>query len=395
MPRDDELAAAARRRLTAAGRRAQLRADYGAAASLLERAIALVPPAELDLALETDLVDALFWEARAATRSGARIPSPSAPRLRGTKWRAVREDPGGHHPHVHSSRRAQPRGWRRSSSRRCPCSRPPATTWPSTPPTTGSRRWRSSAGRWTQRWRRTSGPPPTLGGRACRRSSSSGAPAVVTTATTPVSELLAWLDEHEPRAGRDHWLRMYRALALAMLGRFDEARPMLAETRAELAERGGGIRLAVTTGIESVDFELLAGDPAAAAELGAEGCRLFEDLEDESFLSTAAGSLAQSALRARPARRGRRLGRPRRGARRERRCRHADALAAGRGQRCSRAAASTPRRSGSPVRRSRSAMETDVLNAQGDAYADLAEVLVLDGQHRRGGRRARAGARAL
>ena len=52
---------------------------------------------------------------------------------------------------------------------------------------------------------------------------------------------------------------MYRALALAMLGRFDEGRPLLVETRAELAERGGGIRLAVTTGIESVDFELLAG----------------------------------------------------------------------------------------------------------------------------------------
>jgi tetratricopeptide (TPR) repeat protein len=110
--------------------------------------------------------------------------------------------------------------------------------------------------------------------------------------TTPVSGLLAWLDEHQPRAGRDHWLRMYRALALAMLGRFDEARPMLAETRTELAERGGGIRLAVTTGIESVEFELLAGDPTVAAELGAEGCRLLEELGDKSFLSTAAASLA-------------------------------------------------------------------------------------------------------
>jgi hypothetical protein len=61
MARNEELAAAARRRLTAAGRRAQLRADYGAAAGLLKRAAALVPPAELDLALETDLVEALFW----------------------------------------------------------------------------------------------------------------------------------------------------------------------------------------------------------------------------------------------------------------------------------------------------------------------------------------------
>ena len=40
-------------------------------------------------------------------------------------------------------------------------------------------------------------------------------------------------------SGRDHLLRAYRARALAMLGRFDEARAILADARAELAERGG------------------------------------------------------------------------------------------------------------------------------------------------------------
>ena len=68
--------------------------------------------------------------------------------------------------------------------------------------------------------------------------------------TTPVSELLAWLDENEPGAGRDHWLRAYRAGALAMLGRFDEARAILAEARAELAERGGGVLLANITAFD-------------------------------------------------------------------------------------------------------------------------------------------------
>ena len=67
---------------------------------------------------------------------------------------------------------------------------------------------------------------------------------------TPVSELLAWLDENEPRAGRDHVLRAYRAGALAMLGRFDEARAILAEARAELAERGGGVLLATITAFD-------------------------------------------------------------------------------------------------------------------------------------------------
>ncbi len=50
----------------------------------------------------------------------------------------------------------------------------------------------------------------------------------------------------------------------------------------------------MTTAIESVNFELLAGDPAAAAELGAEGCSLLEQLGDKGFLSTAAGCLGQA-----------------------------------------------------------------------------------------------------
>jgi tetratricopeptide (TPR) repeat protein len=54
------------------------------------------------------------------------------------------------------------------------------------------------------------------------------------------------------------------------------------------------MRLAVTTAIESVHFELLAGDPAAAAQLGAEGCSLLEQLGDKGFLSTAAGCLGQA-----------------------------------------------------------------------------------------------------
>ena len=60
LPQDDQLAVAARRRLTAAGRRASFRQDFSAAVSLLERASALVPSGEVDVALEIDLVEALF-----------------------------------------------------------------------------------------------------------------------------------------------------------------------------------------------------------------------------------------------------------------------------------------------------------------------------------------------
>ncbi len=81
MPSDDELAGAARRRLTAAGRRAKLRQDNAAAVSLLERAVALVPPGEIDLALEVDIVDALFETGRggdALRRAGSLAERASA-----------------------------------------------------------------------------------------------------------------------------------------------------------------------------------------------------------------------------------------------------------------------------------------------------------------------------
>jgi tetratricopeptide (TPR) repeat protein len=112
--------------------------------------------------------------------------------------------------------------------------------------------------------------------------------------TTPVSELLALLDEQEARGGPNLILRLYRGRALAMLGRFDEARAILAEARAELADRGGGMPLATTKTHASVEVELLAGDPAAAAEFGEEGCRLLDELGEQSVLSTAAGMLAQA-----------------------------------------------------------------------------------------------------
>jgi class 3 adenylate cyclase len=58
---DEKLAAEARGHLTSAGRRALRRLDFGAAASLLERAAALVPAEQFDLSLETDLFEALSW----------------------------------------------------------------------------------------------------------------------------------------------------------------------------------------------------------------------------------------------------------------------------------------------------------------------------------------------
>ena len=52
--------------------------------------------------------------------------------------------------------------------------------------------------------------------------------------------------------------------------------------------------LANITAFESVDVELLAGDPAVAAEFAVEGFRQHEELGELTFLSAAAGNLAKA-----------------------------------------------------------------------------------------------------
>jgi tetratricopeptide (TPR) repeat protein len=195
---------------------------------------------------------------------------------------------------------------------------------------------------------------------------------------TPVAELLAWLDERESSAGRDQFVLAYRAGALAMQGDFVQARGILAQMRTELAERGGGILLANITAFESVDVELLAGDPAAAVEFAAEGFRQHEELGELTFLSAAAASLAKAtyALDGLD---------------------EADAWAGRAGELGAiettnemswrQVKAKVLARRGEHAEAERLAREavamgegTESINAQGDANADLAEVLVLGGK---------------
>jgi tetratricopeptide (TPR) repeat protein len=212
-------------------------------------------------------------------------------------------------------------------------------------------------------------PPGSMGSRAAFRFFG----------TTPASELLAWLDEVELRAGGDQFLRAYRAGSLAMLGRFDEARAILAEARADQAERGGGALLANLTAFESVWVELWAGDPSAAAAFGAEGFRLHEELGSGGFLSGAAVALAQ-ALYALD-----RLDEAEAWADRSEELRTGDEPWREMVHRQVKAKV-LARRGEHPdaERLAREAVaigdETDRLDPQGDAYADLAEVLLLVGK---------------
>ena len=379
IPEEPLLAAAARRRLTAAGRRALLRVDAGAAVSLLERAAALVPPAETDLALESDLLDAMFEAGKggeALQRAGSLAGRARAAgdrvgelcvRIKEGTLRTYLEPEGATEQLAALVEQALPvletagddlalytayLALGQVANMRAQID-------------AGLEAYDQAAAHAQQ----AGLPHELVGWRSAMRFFG----------TTPVSEVLTWLDEQGERGARNPNLRANRANAMAMLGRFDEARAILAEVRAELADRGGGIWLAALTGSSSVDVELLAGDPAAAAEFGEKGCALLDELGERSMLSTAAGRLAQ-ALYAID------------------RLDEADAWA-GRAAEFGasddaftqmlwrQARAKVLARRGELAEAERLACEavaigekTDLLDAQGDMYGDLAEVLLLAGK---------------
>ncbi len=354
------------------------------------------PPAEIDVALETELVDALFWAGKggeALRRADALAERASAAGDRvGELCGRIQEALSA----STSSRRARPSSWPRSSSRRCRCSRPPATTWPCTSPTSRSGRSRTRAGsmdaaleayeRAVAHARRAGLPTPSsLAGRAAGRFYG----------TTPVSELLAWLDEQEARerrgttssvrTGPRRWrcsvastrrarsspkrvrswpsaaaescsrtITRHRVRRRRALGRRSRRRRRVRSRRVQAARRAGGASVASTAAgklaqaLYALDrLEEADAWAGRAAELGA---------SDDAITQMLWRQVRAKVL----ARRGE----------------HAEA------ERLAREAVAI-------------GDETDMLDAQGDAYADLAEVLAARREARRGGRRARAGARAL
>jgi class 3 adenylate cyclase/tetratricopeptide (TPR) repeat protein len=376
---DDELAAEARRRLTAAGRRASFRQDSSAAVRLLERAASLIPRGEIDVALETDLVDALLETGKsgdALPRAGSLAERAAAAgdrvaelcgKLKEAVCRVYLEPEGATDKLAALVEQALPVFEAAGDDLAL------YIGYSALGQVAALRgQWDALLDAYERAFvhaQRAGLPHELVGWRGFARLAGA----------TSVSELLAWLDEQEARGTRSSYLRRLRGRALARLGRFDEARAILADVRAELAERGGGIQLGATTGMASVDVELLAGDPAAAAEFGAEGCRLLDELGDKTFQSTAAGWLAQ-ALYALD------------------RLEEADASAGRAAELGASDDAATQMlwrqvrakvlaRRGEHAEAERHAREavalgeqTDLLDLQGDAYADLAEVLSLAGR---------------
>ena len=380
IPQDEVVAAAARRHLRSGGDRAALRQDYGAAVNLLERVAALGSTAGFDVALETELGEALFWIGKAdvACRRGADLAERAAVagdrvgelcgRIQEALYR-TRLGPEGATGELASIIEDALPVFQEANDG--------LAVYLAYSAYSEVAFMRSRMDEGLEAYERAVAaagqagyePPGSFGMRAAGRFFGS----------TPIPELLAWLEENEPTAGRDHFFRAYRAGALAMLGRFDEARAIVSEARAELAERGGGVLLANLYAFESVWVELWAGDPNAAAEFGAEGVRMHEALGEPVLLSAAAGNLAHVLYaldRLEEAEmwttRASELATPD----------HIDGEMIWR-----RAKAKVLARRDEAVEAERLAREaialgetTDALDAQGDGYLDLAEVLVLAGR---------------
>ncbi len=292
-PADSELRAAARSRLTAGGRRAYARADHRAAASLLGRAAAFLMPAELDLTLETTLADALNEAGRSADALGRADGMVKRARAAGDRVAEL----SGRIQEGHFRLFVDPEGATERLDALVDEALPVLkaagddvalyTAYYARAMVAGMRGHMDTMVTAVDRalvHARDMVTPVLIGWRSTGRFYGG----------TPLSQFLAWLEEEEAGKPPNIYARRGRATALAMIGRFDEARAILAEVRATLVDRGAGIQAAMTDGLVSVDVELLSGDAAAAVRIGEEACRLLGDLNERSFRSSAAALLARA-----------------------------------------------------------------------------------------------------
>ena len=293
LPIAGELRETARSRLTAAARSAVLRNDHHAAVSFFRRAAALVPADEIDLSLEVELSDSLFHagEGEEALRLAVELAERAAAhedrvgelcgRIR-EGWLQIQFEPEGAADRLEATIEEAVPLFEAADNH--------VALYVAYEALAQVANTRAQMDAVTDAHDRAAGhaslaglPYTLLTSRARGRLSG----------RTPVSELLAWIDE-QVAAGVTEPMPTVRAEALAMLTRFEEARAILAEQRTVQAERGRSIDLAGTLGFDAVGLELLAGDYAAAVRFGLEGCRLYEELGERSYLSGASALLGQA-----------------------------------------------------------------------------------------------------
>ena len=266
-----------------------------AAVNLLERAVALLPPEGRGIELDLDLADALFRSSRFADADAVR-----------------QRRPGGRPPPA----TIEASCWRGSSSAATCLTRPGLPTsasFSSLPGGTADVRGRRGRRRAHRRLARD----------RLRRAQLLRHEAKLAAASTDWStRRRAGLHRYEPEL---RWSPGERVLlgadagggvpplarleprardpradppplpggTVAMLGRFDEARDLLAAFRARGEELGHGFWAAASTQ-HACRIETLAGDLEAAEREIRHGCELWEAAGEQAYLSTFAGELAKT-----------------------------------------------------------------------------------------------------
>jgi class 3 adenylate cyclase/tetratricopeptide (TPR) repeat protein len=288
---DDELRADARRYLADAGSRAIIRDDFVAAQHLIRRALELVPAGEVDVPLEIDLGIAIFFAGRLeeshrslvataerAAAVGDRIGELSA-RLEGAMFKIYSE------PHGAG---AELESLIAETSPELEAAADDFALYVLHFARTQLAHLRSrfddeleAIEPMTYHAQRTGRP------HLIYWASQSGGVARLF-GSTSVADCLAWLDQREVQIGPDWQDAHWRSAALAMLGRFDEARRFQSEFQDGLEERGDILNLGSNLSQDGANLELLAGDPAAAAALAERGCRILEEAGERAWLSTGA-----------------------------------------------------------------------------------------------------------
>jgi class 3 adenylate cyclase/tetratricopeptide (TPR) repeat protein len=292
-----DLADRARERLTVAGRRAFMRSDLHAAATLLSRAAALVPPGEIDLALELDRLDTLFNLGRGADALKEARSLVARARAAGNEVAAL----CGEIKEAEYDMSLDPEGSAERAQRLVERALPELEA-------AGDHLGLYTAYHALGEAMNMAGLPDDqlkADVEALRQAELSGIPALAGHllpelvvprhfGSTPVSELLASIDELESEGTEHEALRVHRAGALAMLGRFPEAREIMSNVLVELRDRGATLAFALIASQLASFIETLAGDFAAAVAIGAEGCRMLDEVGERSFLSTGLCHLAQN-----------------------------------------------------------------------------------------------------
>jgi class 3 adenylate cyclase/ATP/maltotriose-dependent transcriptional regulator MalT len=296
-PADPGLMLAAHERLKAAARRALLREDFTATQKLIDRALALVRDGEIDLALEVDRLDALFsgGQARAAYAGAGELAQRAAGSGDRIAELTARIEEGLFALFV------EPEGAADHLDRLTQEALPELEEADDVLALFVVHRGRAFVAHIRGRMddeREALDQAVVFARRlGLPHYESSLLPAMSASrfhGTTPLLDLIAWFDD-QVAAGRSHpGIEIDHAFALAMLGRFDEARERSIALKEELEGRGASISLSLMLAMLMPEIERLAADPARALEFSKLGCAMFEEAGERSWLSTALGFAGQA-----------------------------------------------------------------------------------------------------